>query len=129
MTRALALVALVLAIVAAAEWRLSEPSAAAQVPPPARLQAVADEFTLTLSRSVVRNRRVRIELVNFGEDPHDLKFRRIGGTHTFVIAETLPGQRRTKSFRLPYGTYRVWCSVDGHRDWGMRATMRVRRPS
>ena len=96
-------------------------------PYPTRLQAVADEFTLTLSRTAIPNRRVRIELVNFGEDPHDLKLRRIGGTHTFMIGETLPGARRAKTFRLPVGRYRVWCSIADHRARGMRATLRVGR--
>ena len=98
-------------------------------PYPTRLQAVADEFTLSLSRTTIRNRWVRSELVNFGEDPHDLRFRRIGGTHTFFIGETLPGARRAKTFRLPIGRYRVWCSIADHRALGMHATLRVRRPS
>jgi hypothetical protein len=125
--RAAVILAIVAALIGAAEWRLAEPSAAALPPPPTRLQAVADEFTLTLSRAWIPNRKVRIELVNFGEDPHDLRLRRIGGTHTFTMAETLPGERRLKTFRLPVGRYRVWCAVDGHREWGMRATLRVGR--
>lgn len=129
MTRFAVIAAVVLALIGAAEWRLTEPGTAAAPPPPTRLQAVSDEFTLTLSRTWIPNRRVRIELVNFGEDPHDLRLRRIGGTHTFMIGETLPGERRLKNFRLPVGRYRVWCSIDGHREWGMRATLRVGRPS
>jgi hypothetical protein len=128
-TRAAVIVAVTVALIGAAEWRLAEPAASAPAPPPpTRLQAVADEFTLTLSRRWIPNRKVRIELVNFGEDPHDLRLRRIGGTHTFTMAETLPGERRLKTFRLPVGRYRVWCAVDGHRAWGMRATLRVGRP-
>ena len=94
---------------------------------PTRVQAVADEFHLTLSRTSVPNKRVRIELANFGEDPHDLRLRRKGGTRTFVIPETLPGEQRTRTFRLGPGTYRVWCSVSDHHELGMRATLRVRR--
>jgi hypothetical protein len=94
---------------------------------PTRVQAVADEFHLTLSRTSVPNKSVRIELANFGEDPHDLKLRRRGGNRTFVIPETLPGERKTRTFRLGPGTYRVWCSVADHHELGMRATLRVRR--
>ena len=94
---------------------------------PTRVQAVADEFTLTLSRQSVPNKRVKIELANFGEDPHDLKLRRIGGTRTFAIPETLPGEQTTRTFRLRPGRYRVWCSVADHHELGMRATLRVRR--
>jgi hypothetical protein len=94
---------------------------------PARLQVGADEFTLTLSRTTVKSRWVKIELVNFGEDPHDLRFQRIGGSHTFLVRRTLPGGRRTKTFTLPAGRYRVWCSIADHRALGMRATLRIRR--
>jgi hypothetical protein len=94
---------------------------------PTRVQAVADEFRLTLSRTSVPHKRVKIELVNFGEDPHDLKLRRIGGTRTYVIPETLPGAHTTRTFRLRPGRYRVWCSVADHETQGMRATLRVRR--
>jgi hypothetical protein len=59
---------------------------------PTRVQAMADEFALALSRISVPNKRVRIELVNFGEDPHDLRLRRIGGTRTFVIPGDASGR-------------------------------------
>lgn len=115
-----------LALIAAA---VSLPAGSgAAVAHPTRLQAGADEFRLTLSRSWIPNKKVKIELVNYGEDPHDLRLRRIGGTHTFMIGETLPGARRTRTFRLPPGRYRVWCSIADHRARGMRATLRVGKP-
>ena len=100
-------------------------SASAAAPPPTRVQVTSTEFRLSMSRVVVPGGRVRIELVNFGEDPHDLKLRRIGGKYTYTIPETHPGERSTKTLRLVAGRYQVWCAVDGHRDWGMRATLRV----
>ena len=127
MIRPAAIAIAVLALGGVTVLRAADSSTAA--PYPARLQAVADEFTLVLSRTAVRKRQVKIELVNFGEDPHDLRLRRIGGKHTFVIGETLPGASRSKTFTLPYGRYRVWCSIANHRELGMRAVLRVRRPS
>jgi hypothetical protein len=94
---------------------------------PTRVQAVADEFHLTLSRLSVPHKRVRIQLVNLGEDPHDLRLRRFHRSRTFVIPETLPGEQRTRTFRLRPGRYHVWCSVSDHHELGMRATLRVRR--
>lgn len=94
---------------------------------PTRVQAVADEFSFTLSRLSVPNKRVKIELANFGEDPHDLRLRRVGGHRTFRIPETPPGERKTRTFDLRPGRYRVWCSVADHHELGMRATLRVRR--
>jgi hypothetical protein len=96
---------------------------------PTRVQAVADEFTLMLSRTIVPNKRVKIELANFGEDPHDLRLRRIGGSKTFAIPETMPGSQTTRTFDLRPGRYRLWCAIADHRELGMEATLRVRRNS
>lgn len=93
---------------------------------PTRMQVVADEYSLVLSRTSVPNKRVRIELANFGEDPHNLKLRRIGGMRTFTIGETPPGEQTTKTFDLRPGRYRLWCSLSDHRALGMVATLRVR---
>ena len=94
---------------------------------PTRMQVVADEYSLMLSRTSVPNKRVKIELANFGEDPHDLRLRRVHGTQVFKIGETLPGEQTTKTFRLAPGRYRLWCSILDHRQLGMHATLRVRR--
>lgn len=44
----------------------------AQTQPPARVQVVAQEFRYSLSRSTVRAGHVIVELVNRGQDTHDL---------------------------------------------------------
>jgi hypothetical protein len=75
----------------------------------------------------VRQGRTLIELVNYGEDEHDLMLRRVGGTHTWRLRKLLPASRATLSVRLRPGTYRLWCSVGDHAGRGMRATLRVRR--
>jgi len=95
---------------------------------PTRVQAVADEFHYSLSRSQVPAGRVKIELVNFGEDPHNLKLRRVSGTHVYTVGETLPGARTTKTFRFRHGRFRYWCSVADHKELGMKGTLRVTRP-
>jgi hypothetical protein len=118
-------VVLLVALLAALILVLVPREAPASAPFPTRLQVTSTEFRLTLSRVVVPGGRVRIELVNLGEDPHDLKLKRIGGRYTYTIPETLPGERSTKTLRLIRGRYRVWCAIAGHRDWGMRATLRV----
>jgi hypothetical protein len=118
-------VALLVAFLAALILVLVPREAPASAPFPTRVQVTSTEFRLTMSRVVVPGGRVRIELVNLGEDPHDLKLRRIGGKYTYTIPETLPGERSTKTLRLIRGRYQVWCAIAGHRDWGMRATLRV----
>jgi uncharacterized cupredoxin-like copper-binding protein len=94
---------------------------------PARLGVGASEFHLVLSRAAVKAGPVQIELQNEGEDPHDLRLRRIDGTHTYSIRLTSPGARRSITVRLRPGRYRLWCSVANHRALGMQAVLRVRR--
>jgi plastocyanin len=94
---------------------------------PQRVQVTALEFEYRLSRLSVRQGPALIELVNYGEDEHDLVLRRVGGTRTWKLRKLLPGSRATLSVRLRPGTYRLWCAVADHRARGMRATLRVRR--
>ena len=93
---------------------------------PARVQVVADEFRYSLSRQTLKSGPVLIELANFGEDEHDLRLRRVGGTRTYAIGKVLPGERKTLETRLRPGTFRLWCSLGDHRTRGMTATLRVR---
>ena len=94
---------------------------------PARLGVSAKEFHLILSRPYVKAGHVEIELQNDGEDVHDLRLRRIGGTRTYRVPGTQPGRRRTIEISLLPGRYRLWCSVADHRALGMQAVLRVRR--
>jgi hypothetical protein len=92
---------------------------------PARIQVTALEFEYRLSRLRVPEGRLLVELANFGEDEHDLAFRRIGGTRVFALPKTLPGERRTAMLRLGPGRYRLWCRLGDHRVRGMYAGLRV----
>lgn len=112
-------IAIVLAIAAGT-------TATAAAPPPARLQVSADEFSLALSRSSIRTGIAIIELVNYGEDDHDLSLRRIGGSRTYRIGVVEPGRTGTLEARLRAGRFALWCTLGDHRSRGMRATLRVR---
>ena len=98
-------------------------------PPPARVQVVAKEFSFALSRPWIRAGAAILELSNFGEDPHDLRLQRVGGTKVYGLAARRPGTRGELEVRLRPGTYRLWCSIADHRARGMRATLVVRRPA
>ena len=93
---------------------------------PARLLVEAREFNLTLSRAKIKHGPAIVQMVNRGEDPHDLAFRRIGGGRRKAIAKTLPGDLGEWEGRLRKGRYRLFCTLEGHRALGMRATLRVR---
>jgi hypothetical protein len=96
---------------------------------PGRLQVTALEFEYRLSRPQLRAGRWSIiELVNLGEDEHDLRLRRIGGTRIYGIKKVLPGQRRYLAAKLRVGRYNLWCSIADHKARGMRAQLRVLPP-
>jgi len=97
--------------------------------PPARVQVVAQEFRYSLSRTKVRAGHVIIELVNRGEDTHDLDLRRVGGTRIIHFPEVQPGQVVDRELRLVPGRYVLWCAVADHRERGMHAVLRVVRAS
>ncbi|HLY93587.1 MAG TPA: hypothetical protein VKP14_01960 [Gaiellaceae bacterium] len=99
---------------------------AALPPPPARVQVVAREFSFTLSRVTVKAGPAIIELANFGEDAHDLRMQRVGGTRVYAWPLAQSGDVEDKSVKLLRGRYRLWCSVANHRALGMTALLVVK---
>ena len=86
----------------------------------------AREFSLTLSRPALAAGHVTLQLQNQGEDGHDLVVAPQGSTTPAVsFAELAPGGVDEQEADLPAGIYRLWCSLDGHRDAGMNASLRV----
>ncbi|WP_411277927.1 hypothetical protein [Gaiella sp.] len=102
------------------------PAATAAAPTPARLQVSGDEFSLALSRALIRKGQAIIELVNYGEDDHDLALRRIGGARTYRVGVVEPGQTGSLAARFRPGRFTLWCTLADHRTRGMRATLTVR---
>ena len=102
------------------------PASATAPAAPARAQVSAGEFRLTLSRVAIHRGQAIIELVNYGEDDHDLALRRLGGTRTYRIALVHPGKTGELDARLRAGRYAVWCTLGDHRARGMRTTLLVR---
>jgi hypothetical protein len=93
---------------------------------PARLLVSAREFSLTLSRQALPPGTSIVELKNYGEDPHDLHVDSSDGSGpSYAFPETRPGGLEERRLELPAGTYRLYCSIAGHEDLGMRATLRV----
>ena len=95
-------------------------------PPPARVQVVAQEFRFSLSRTVIKHGWAVIELRNLGQDAHDLRLRRVGGTRAYVWPVAQPGQTIDKQLKLLPGTYRLTCGVANHARLGMVATLHVK---
>ncbi len=96
-------------------------------PPPARVQVVAQEFRFSLSRTTVRAGKAIIELRNGGEDAHDLRMQRRGGTRVYGWPNVPAGGVADRELTLIPGTYDLWCSVANHRALGMTARIVVHR--
>jgi hypothetical protein len=96
---------------------------------PARLLVSGQEYSLVLSRRSVRSGPAVIQFLNRGQDPHDLRLRRIGRTTGYAAAapETRPGKLVELDARLRPGRYRLWCSLPDHRKLGMRAVLSLKR--
>ena len=93
---------------------------------PARVQVGADEFSYALSRQSIKAGPAIVQLVNYGEDEHDLRFRRRGGTRVYRLGAVAPGEMGELEARLLPGRFTIWCSLADHRARGMTATLVVR---
>jgi hypothetical protein len=107
------------------------PAADARRAAPARLMVEAREFNLVLSRGAVRHGDAIVQLVNRGEDGHDLHLVRLGAGGRAAgrprgTAETRPGAVASWRGRLAPGRWKLFCSLPGHERAGMRAVLRVR---
>jgi plastocyanin len=101
--------------------------AGGQTREPGRVQVVAKEFRLLPSRYVLRAGPTIVELVNAGEDPHDLAIRRIArGARTFHVPVVQPGGLKRVTITLRPGSYDVWCALPTHRSLGMVTRLVVR---
>jgi uncharacterized cupredoxin-like copper-binding protein len=80
-----------------------------------------------MSRRTIRAGRAVVELRNLGQDAHDLRMRRAGGTRVYAWPDVQPGQVADLELTLPPGRYTLWCSVANHRALGMTATLVVKR--
>lgn len=109
---------------------LAAPAQAGKPVQRVRVQVVADEYDFVLSRHTIRSGPVTIQLANFGEDPHDLRLRRVArGAKTRGLAEVAPGESADLRTTLAAGRYVLWCSIGDHRDRGMQARLVVKKRS
>jgi hypothetical protein len=95
-------------------------------PPPARLLAFASEFRLGTSRTQAPAGVLVAQLVNNGEDDHDLAVRDARGrivASTGVVGHGALGRLRV---RLRPGRYVLVCTLADHEARGMRAVLVVR---
>jgi hypothetical protein len=93
---------------------------------PTRVQVVAMEFFYNLSVHAVPAGPAIVQLVNFGQDAHDLRMERIGGSRVYGSPIIQSGDIYNLKIDLLPGTYELWCSVANHRALGMQARLLVK---
>jgi plastocyanin len=103
------------------------PAPAPAAPAAARLQATAREFSLTLSRPTVAAGALVLELVNRGEDAHDLHVRPAAGGADVLSVDRTEGAGAVgrADGTLAAGSYVLYCSLPGHEALGMHAALTV----
>lgn len=95
---------------------------------PERLLVTAREYSLTLSQPKLGGGEAIVQLYDYGEDPHDLRLQRRGGSRIFELGTVLPGEVGELRLRLKRRSrYVLWCSFGDHAARGMVATLRTRR--
>jgi hypothetical protein len=103
-----------------------EPGAGGVPSPLAHLQVSAKEFSLTLSRPNAQAGRILVELVNAGQDEHNLHIRPAGGgPDVGAVGIVLPGHHSDVEFHLQPGTHTLYRAVPAHEELGMKATFTV----
>ncbi len=109
---------------------LVAPGAPGSTAAPQRIQVTQDEWFLNLSRQRLRPGKVTIEVVNFGQDAHDLVvLRKVKGSKPIHFAKQenfLRGGRAEKTVTLLAGKYALWCSLPTHKERGMFAPLTVK---
>ena len=86
------------------------------------------EFTISPYRTTVPKGLVRFNVTNFGEDGHNLTVVRASDGKTLASS---PEIRSEKQFTLGVtlkraGTYRLYCTIAGHKALGMKSKIRVK---
>jgi uncharacterized cupredoxin-like copper-binding protein len=94
---------------------------------PSRVQIVEKEYSLVLSRLQLHAGTAIVQVVNFGMDQHDVVIQKEAkGARPTTSKRLLPEERQTLHLKLAPGRYKLWCSVPGHRERGMVATLVVK---
>lgn len=108
---------------------LAIPASAGDGPTTIGVRNGVTERSFSLSRTRVNPGPAVIQYTNTGEDPHDVRIRRRGSATIHELPETGPGGVATfPPMKLKQDSkYILWCSLDGHRESGMEAALRVKK--
>jgi len=89
------------------------------------VQVTAVEYSFTLSRTTVPAGKVMLELVNHGQDEHNLNVLGGEGQLAGSFENTPANGVRDLQVQLRPGSYTLFCSLPEHEQKGMKATLVV----
>ena len=102
---------------------LSYPHSSRGAPP--SVVVIAREFLFDPKGITVGTGAVTFVVKNQGEIDHNFVLEAPGGETLAQITYIEPGQMKTVTATLSAGNYTIYCSLPGHREAGMVATIRV----
>ncbi len=92
--------------------------------PSATLEVEGGEMYYDPDVLVATAGEITVTFENVGIVEHDFVIEEVGDLD--VVGMVDPGERATGTVELEPGTYTVYCTVPGHRNAGMQATLEVR---
>jgi plastocyanin len=113
----------------------TKPPASTPEPEPNAVSITATDRTTPFgyapSRRVVKPGEVTVQLINKGEDEHNMDMEKVGpggtpeGPILTMTSAPSGGQSTPTTVDVEAGTYRMWCTLPGHAAKGMEATIEV----
>jgi plastocyanin len=83
------------------------------------------------SRKTVRSGELTVQLINAGEDEHNMDMEKVGpgnspeGPIVVAVSAASKGASTPATVDVEPGTYRMWCTLPGHAANGMETTITV----
>ncbi len=83
------------------------------------------------SHKVVKPGELTVQLINKGEDEHNMDMEKVGpgnapeGPIVVAVSAASNGTSKPTTVDVEPGTYRMWCTLPGHAEKGMEATITV----
>lgn len=98
------------------------PSSAGEPP---SVRVIEKEFLFLPKDMAAPTGEIAFDVKNTGSIEHNLVLQAPGGENLARIDPMQPGESRRFTASLPPGVYILYCSLPGHREAGMSATLRV----
>jgi uncharacterized cupredoxin-like copper-binding protein len=89
-----------------------------------RSSVAENEYSIKLNNSSLRPGGIAFEVENKGKIPHDLAIEGNGVERKTPLID--PGKNATVEADLKPGTYKLYCTVPGHEQLGMKTEVTVR---